>query len=59
LIWGSTWLAIKYQLGVVAPEVSVAYRFGLAPLLLGAWCVATGRSLRFPRTTMRGSPCWA
>ena len=22
LIWGSTWLAITYQLGVVAPEVS-------------------------------------
>ena len=47
LIWGSTWLAIKYQLGVVAPEVSVVYRFGLAAMLLGAWCVAIGRSLRF------------
>jgi drug/metabolite transporter (DMT)-like permease len=47
LIWGSTWLGIKYQLGVVAPEVSVAYRFALAALLLAAWCAATGRSLRF------------
>jgi drug/metabolite transporter (DMT)-like permease len=47
LIWGSTWLAIKYQLGTVAPEVSVAYRFGLAALLLSAWCAATGRPLRF------------
>jgi drug/metabolite transporter (DMT)-like permease len=47
LIWGSTWLAITYQLGVVAPEVSVAYRFGLAAVLLGAWCIGTGRSLRF------------
>src|SRR5215472_10482974 len=47
LIWGSTWLGIKYQLGVVAPEVSVAYRFALAAALLAAWCVATGRSLRF------------
>ncbi|HLW11636.1 MAG TPA: hypothetical protein VKU81_02960, partial [Casimicrobiaceae bacterium] len=27
LIWGSTWLAIKFQLDGVAPEVSVAYRF--------------------------------
>ena len=26
LIWGSTWLAIKFQLGVVAPEVSIVYR---------------------------------
>jgi drug/metabolite transporter (DMT)-like permease len=47
LIWGSTWLAIKFQLGDVAPEVSVAYRFALAAVLLGAWCVATRRSLRF------------
>ena len=46
-IWGSTWLAIKFQLGVVAPSVSVAYRFGLAALILAAWCMATGRPLRF------------
>jgi len=48
LIWGSTWLAITFQLGVVAPEASVAYRFALAALLLATWCIATGRSLRFP-----------
>ena len=47
LIWGSTWLAIKFQLGVVAPEVSVALRFALAALLLAAWCAMSGRSLRF------------
>lgn len=47
LIWGSTWLAIKFQLGVVAPEASVTYRFGIAAALLAAWCLATGRSLRF------------
>jgi drug/metabolite transporter (DMT)-like permease len=46
-IWGSTWLAITYQLGDVEPELSVAYRFGLAAILLFAWCAATGRSLRF------------
>jgi drug/metabolite transporter (DMT)-like permease len=34
LIWGSTWLAIKFQLGVVAPEASIAYRFALAAALL-------------------------
>jgi drug/metabolite transporter (DMT)-like permease len=49
LIWGSTWFAIKFQLGVVAPEVSVAYRFAFAALLLAAWCAATGRSLALPR----------
>ena len=40
LIWGSTWLAIRFQLGVVAPELSVAYRFFLASALLflySAW----------------------
>jgi drug/metabolite transporter (DMT)-like permease len=48
-IWGSTWLAIKYQLIGVAPEVSVAYRFACAAALLAAWCLATRRSLRFSR----------
>ena len=47
LIWGSTWLAIKFQLGVVAPEVSVALRFALAALVLAAWCAIRRRSLRF------------
>lgn len=47
-IWGTTWLAIKFQLGVVAPEVSVALRFALASLLLVAWCLLRGIPLRFP-----------
>jgi drug/metabolite transporter (DMT)-like permease len=46
-IWGTTWLAIKFQLGVVAPEASVAYRFLLASLLLHVYCRARGLSLRF------------
>ncbi len=49
LIWGSTWLAITFQLGVVASEYSVAYRFALAALLLALWCRASGRSLSFSR----------
>ncbi len=48
LIWGSTWLAITWQLGVVAPEVSVTYRFAVASLVLAVGCLATRRSLRFP-----------
>ncbi len=47
LIWGSTWLAITWQLGVVAPEVSVALRFALAALVLAAWCLLRRRPLRF------------
>jgi len=50
LIWGSTWLAITFQLGSVAAEASVVYRFALAALMLAAWCLATGRSLRFRAT---------
>jgi len=34
LIWGSTWLAITYQLGQVPPAVSVAYRFALAAAIV-------------------------
>ncbi len=49
VIWGSTWLAIKYQLGVVAPEVSVAWRFLLAAAALIGFCLATGRPMRFGR----------
>ena len=51
LIWGSTWLAIKFQLGTVSPDVSVAYRFALAALLLGGWCALTRWSLRFDART--------
>jgi drug/metabolite transporter (DMT)-like permease len=47
LIWGSTWYAIKFQLGVVAPEVSLLYRFALAALILLAFCVLTRRSLKY------------
>ncbi len=47
LIWGSTWLAIKFQLGVVAPEVSIAYRFALAATILLVYCVVQRRPMRF------------
>lgn len=32
LIWGSTWLVIKDQLGAVPPSWSVAYRFAIAAI---------------------------
>ena len=38
VVWGTTWIAIEFQLGVVAPEVSVFYRYALATTLLFAWC---------------------
>ena len=46
-IWGSTFFAIKSQLGVVPPEVSIAYRFALAALILLAWCWLMKLPMRF------------
>jgi drug/metabolite transporter (DMT)-like permease len=48
-IWGSTWLAIKFQLGTVHPTWSVAYRFALAAILLFLFCLFTEQKLRFTR----------
>lgn len=47
LIWGSTWYAIEFQLGTVAIEVSLAYRYLIAAALLFAWCGIRRKSLRF------------
>jgi drug/metabolite transporter (DMT)-like permease len=48
LIWGTTWIALKWQLGPVPIALSIAYRFGLAALLLFAWA-AWRRQLVVPR----------
>ncbi len=47
VIWGSTWLAIEFQLGVVAPEVSIVYRYVLASMILFIWCKYRGLKLVF------------
>ena len=47
LIWGSTFFAVEFQLGYVAPEVSLVYRFFSASLILFGWCAWRGRQLRF------------
>ena len=48
LAWGSSWFAISFQLGDVAPEVSIVWRFLLASLLLFIWCFARGLMLSYP-----------
>jgi drug/metabolite transporter (DMT)-like permease len=53
LIWGSTWFAITFQLGEVAPELSVAYRFLIASAALFAFCRWRGYGLRFSATGHR------
>ena len=47
LIWGSTWIAITFQLGAVPAEVSVAYRFGLGALILFAWSLIRRKPLKY------------
>lgn len=46
LIWGTTWYTIKFQLGVVAPEISLVYRFGLAAVCVFLFARATGSPLK-------------
>lgn len=45
-IWGSTWIVIRSQLGVVPPQWSVTYRFTIAALAMAAIAVWKGESLR-------------
>ncbi|HEY1998172.1 DMT family transporter [Paraburkholderia sp.] len=53
LIWGTTWIAIKWQLGVVPPPVSIAWRFGLAALVLFALLRIMRRPIWPPRHAWR------
>lgn len=45
-IWGSTWIAITFQLDRVPPELSVCYRFLVAALLIFIYCRVRGLSVR-------------
>ncbi len=47
LIWGTTFFAIEFQLGTVAPEVSIVYRYAGASMLLFAWSRYRGLNMRF------------
>jgi drug/metabolite transporter (DMT)-like permease len=49
LIWGSTWLVIKDQVGAIAPAWAVAYRFVLAALGMFLLAVVRGEALALPR----------
>jgi len=48
-IWGSTWIVIRDQLGVVPPEWSVAYRFTVAALAMALIARLKGRPLILDR----------
>jgi len=46
LVWGSTWLVIRGQIGTVAPQWSVTYRFAMAAVAMAAVAYWKGHSLR-------------
>jgi drug/metabolite transporter (DMT)-like permease len=46
LIWGTTWIVIRDQLGVVPASWSVTYRFILAGAAMFAWAAITRQPLR-------------
>ena len=48
LIWGSTWIGIKFQLGTVDPMASIAHRFALSALLIALFLLFQRQSLRLP-----------
>jgi drug/metabolite transporter (DMT)-like permease len=39
-LWGTSWIAIRAQLGVVAPEVSAVWRFAVAAAIMWGWVAA-------------------
>ena len=46
LFWGSSWFAIKFQLGLVPEAVSIAYRFYIASFILILFCIFFKRKFK-------------
>ncbi|PCJ93486.1 MAG: EamA family transporter [Hyphomicrobiales bacterium] len=46
-VWGTSWYALKLQVGVVAPHVSLTWRFILAAIIMWAIIGLTKRPMRF------------
>ena len=59
-IWGSSWIAITYQYGIVSEELSVAYRFFIAAIFLFSYALIKKEQLRinlsyYPMIILMGS----
>jgi drug/metabolite transporter (DMT)-like permease len=46
MIWGSTWLVITGQLGVVPPAWSITYRFGIGAAVMFLYAALTAPTIR-------------
>lgn len=49
LVWGSTWIVIRDQLGTVPPQWSVTYRFAIAAIAMALVAKWKGQSLKMDR----------
>jgi drug/metabolite transporter (DMT)-like permease len=47
-VWSTSWLALKFQIGVVDPQVSLVWRFAPAALIMLVACMVSGRRLVWP-----------
>ena len=47
LVWGLSWIALHYQVGTVAPEVSIVWRFLISAPLMLAFAAWRGERLVF------------
>lgn len=43
--WSTSWIGVRLQLGVVAPEVSILWRFLIAGLFMFAYCAVRGEKI--------------
>lgn len=46
-LWGTSWIALHMQLGVIAPEVSLLWRFSIAALIMVGWVTVQRTRMRF------------
>ena len=51
LVWSTTWIALKFQLGEVDPQVSIVWRFAIAAPLMFLVCRIARAPVRFPLAT--------
>lgn len=55
IAWSTSWIALKAQTGVIAPEVSVFFRFLLAAPFVFLWAKLSGARLALSRLEHLGS----
>ncbi|MEO1197900.1 MAG: DMT family transporter [Pseudomonadota bacterium] len=46
--WGTSWIGLRLQLGVVAPEVSILWRYLMAAAIMLLWARLAGVNLIYP-----------